>query len=100
LREVHRVLKPGGTAAFLDFVQPRPGARRVAVHGLLHLWGGIVGLLLHGRPWIYRYIPASLADFPDEDELPRILQGNGFERSGGRRYCGGIVERVELRKIA
>ena len=43
LREIHRVLKPGGFAFFLEFVQPPPGLRRFIHHALLHTWGALVG---------------------------------------------------------
>ncbi len=99
LREIHRVLKPGGIAAFLDFVQPAPGFRRAFNHALLHLWGGIVGLIMHGRPWIYRYIPVSLAGYPDPAALREKFHRAGFEVIGSRPYFFGIVERIELLRI-
>lgn len=99
LSEIRRVLTPEGEASFLDFVQPRPGWRRQVHHQLLHVWGGIVGLALHGRPWIYRYIPASLEGFPDEDELPHRLREAGLVLTGGKRFFGGMVQRLNVRRM-
>ena len=99
LREIHRVLEPGGTAAFLDFVQPPPGLRRAFNHALLHVWGGLVGLIMHGRPWIYRYIPVSLAGYPDPAALREKFQRAGFELRSRRTFFFGIVERVELVRL-
>jgi len=98
LAETHRVLKPGGVAFFLDFVQPPPGLRRMIHHALLHAWGGILGLALHLKPWIYRYIPESLAGYPDETALRELLSASGFKIAAQKRHWFGMVERIELER--
>ena len=98
LREIHRVLKPGAFAFFLEFVQPPPGLRRVLHHALLHLWGGLIGLVLHFRPSTYRYIPASLAAYPAGDQLRVLCQECGFRVLQQRRHFFGMMERIELQR--
>lgn len=91
-REVGRVLKPGGTAAFLDF--SRPDGRRAAAleHALLKLWGGFWGLLLHSDPHVYGYIADSLAKFPARSELHRQLAADGLRLQRAATRFFGIIE--------
>ena len=98
LAQIHRVLKPGGVAFFLDFVQPPPGARRIFQHFLLHAWGSLVGLAIHLRPSTYRYIPQSLAQYPSAIELRTLFEKAGFEFLRRKRHFFGIMERLEVRK--
>lgn len=91
LREIHRVLKPGGIAAFLEFsTWHAPRVRRLQLR-LLELWGGVWGLLLHGNPEVYAYISRSLAKFPDFEELPRTFERAGFRDTRQRRLFGGML---------
>jgi demethylmenaquinone methyltransferase/2-methoxy-6-polyprenyl-1,4-benzoquinol methylase len=78
LREIRRVLKPGGYAAFLDFakpVSPLAAALRLA---LLKYWCGAVSIVVHGRPE-HAYIAASLRQFPDREALRVKLNQCGLE---------------------
>jgi demethylmenaquinone methyltransferase/2-methoxy-6-polyprenyl-1,4-benzoquinol methylase len=91
LREVFRVLKKGGTAAFLDFNRsPVPWRGRLQVR-LLAVWGGLWGLLLHGNPEVYAYIAESLALFPDRARFEALLEELGFRRVRSRLPPGGFV---------
>ncbi|MCB1236805.1 MAG: class I SAM-dependent methyltransferase, partial [Verrucomicrobiae bacterium] len=100
LAEIFRVLKPGGIASFLDFMKPVAPWRQRMDQALLHFWGGVVGLAMHGRPWIYQYIPESLAAYPDERTVREKLRAAGFDVTGGRRHFFGMLETIELRKPA
>ena len=80
LAEIHRVTKPDGTAAFMDFSKPPSKIFQTLEHFALGLWGGIWGLILHGNPEVYGYISASL----------RPVSGFGCvsSASSGRRVHG------------
>ncbi|HMP75250.1 MAG TPA: ubiquinone/menaquinone biosynthesis methyltransferase [Kiritimatiellia bacterium] len=100
LREIGRVLKPGGTCAFLDFSKsPNPLAQRVG-YLLLKAWGGFWGLLLHGHADVYGYIADSLRVYPDCDALREQLDRAGLLTVDYRVYMGGLVEWIICRKTA
>jgi len=78
LDEIHRMLKPGGYGAFLDFSRSsRKGLGRLQI-GLLSFWGRLWGRVYHGNPEVYGYIAESLKSFPDQAEFLRLLESRGF----------------------
>lgn len=78
LREIRRVLKPGGYAAFLDFIKPVSSARAAFQIGLLRVWCGLISILVHGRPE-HTYIAESLRQFPDLETLRTRFRAHGLE---------------------
>jgi demethylmenaquinone methyltransferase / 2-methoxy-6-polyprenyl-1,4-benzoquinol methylase len=78
LREIARVLKPGGEVGILEFSEPGAGAmarlfrfyfRRVLPH---------VGAAISGNNEAYSYLPGSVARFPGPAELSALLKKVGF----------------------
>jgi len=89
--EVHRVLSPGGVAAFLDFSNPADSRLRRLQYLLLRSWCGLWGILLHGTPEIHGYVAESLREFPDRNRLRGIFRENRLEVSTERRFFLGIT---------
>jgi demethylmenaquinone methyltransferase/2-methoxy-6-polyprenyl-1,4-benzoquinol methylase len=98
LQEIHRVLRPGGTAAFLDFSKsPNRFLQRLSF-AVLYLWGSFWGLVLHGQPAVYAYIAKSLWHFPDRESLRRDLTNVGFAEVFSRKFYFGTLEIITVSK--
>lgn len=98
LGEVFRVLRRGGSAAFLEFNRsPVRWLGRLQLR-LLGAWGGLWGLLLHGNPEVYSYIAESLALFPDRVSFERLLREQGFRKVRSLLPPGGFVRLTFARK--
>jgi demethylmenaquinone methyltransferase/2-methoxy-6-polyprenyl-1,4-benzoquinol methylase len=96
--EIHKVLKPGGIAAFLDFSKPTGRFSQNLEYCLLKVWAGIWGILLHRNHEVYGYIAESLRRFPDRGELRRLFQDKGFTIVASELYLFGITELLVVRK--
>lgn len=92
LDELARVLRPGGTAAFLDFSKPRNRLGQQATHLILKFWGGLWGLLLHGNPDVYGYIADSLRRYPDRTALRALFETKGLRLVKSRLCFLGLLE--------
>jgi demethylmenaquinone methyltransferase/2-methoxy-6-polyprenyl-1,4-benzoquinol methylase len=91
LKEIHRVTRPGGRLVSLDFFLPTSRFLRRLYLGGLFVQGAFWGLLLHGRPSLYTYIPRSLRSFLSLEELSARLQRKGYAQVDARAYIfGGI----------
>ena len=79
LREIYRVLKPGGTIAILEFAEPPEGFL-----GDLYRWYFTkvlprIGWLISGHQSAYTYLPKSVARFFRPPELAALLRSVGYE---------------------
>ncbi len=98
LAEFHRVLKPGGTLAILDFCKPDSTFFQAMQFHLLRFWGGLWGLLLHGNPEVHGYISKSLRSFPDVNSMKGVFRESGFRIVESEKHFGGMMMRYVLRK--
>jgi demethylmenaquinone methyltransferase / 2-methoxy-6-polyprenyl-1,4-benzoquinol methylase len=100
LTEIHRVTRPGGQMVSLDFFLPTNRLWRMLYLGYLYAQGAFWGLLLHGRPRLYTYIPDSLQSFISIMDFSSLLRQVGYERAEARAYIlGGIgLHRADKRR--
>jgi demethylmenaquinone methyltransferase/2-methoxy-6-polyprenyl-1,4-benzoquinol methylase len=98
LREIARVVKPSGVAAFLEFSKGT-GKISAKIHTLLlWCWGSFWGLVLHGNPRIYGYIAESLDRFPDRRTLRGMFRECDFIEVASWRRIFGMVEIAVYKK--
>lgn len=89
--EIHRVLAPGGRLLSLDFNRPANPVVRAAYLSYLTVIGSTLGLLLHGDPDTYRYIPESIRKYPGADGVARLLERHGFTDVHVIPLLGGLM---------
>jgi demethylmenaquinone methyltransferase/2-methoxy-6-polyprenyl-1,4-benzoquinol methylase len=90
LREMARVLKPGGRLVILEFTEPR----RPPFSTFYSLWfDRIVPVLgrLTPNPDAYSYLAESVHSFPDPQGLAAKMDDAGFERIRWLLTAGGIL---------
>jgi demethylmenaquinone methyltransferase / 2-methoxy-6-polyprenyl-1,4-benzoquinol methylase len=91
VREIERVTRPGGSLVSLDFFLPANALLRPLYLGYLYAQGAFWGLVLHGRPRVYTYIPDSLRSFVSIEDFSSLLHRTGYHQVDTRRYIlGGI----------
>ncbi|MEO6778443.1 MAG: ubiquinone/menaquinone biosynthesis methyltransferase [Gemmatimonadaceae bacterium] len=78
LAEVHRVLEPGARFVILEFTTPRSRVVRAGYHLYFHHVLPLIGGMISGHGSAYRYLPKSVAHFPDERELAARMRNAGF----------------------
>ncbi len=98
LEEVWRVMKVGGTAAFLDFSRPCNKYFQKIEYWLLKLWGGFWGWLLHRNVEVYTYIAESTKLFADSKQLKQLMTDKGFSNIKSKKYYWGIMESISFEK--
>jgi demethylmenaquinone methyltransferase/2-methoxy-6-polyprenyl-1,4-benzoquinol methylase len=89
--EIGRVLAPGGQLLSLDFNRPSNRIVRSAYLAYLTVVGAALGWMLHRDADTYRYIPASIRQYPGAEAVARSLESRGF--TGVRWYpvLGGLM---------
>lgn len=91
LAEIHRVLRPGGAAAILEFAEPKGALLSRLYHFYFHRVLPGIGGLISGDAQAYGYLPASVSRYPDPESVAELMRGAGFAGVQCERWMGGLV---------
>lgn len=98
LAEFHRLLKPGGVLAILEFSEPSLPLLSTLYGWYFHRLLPWLGGWISGSGEPYRYLPGSVDRFPQPPVLAAWMEQAGFAQVRYRRFTGGIAVLHTARK--
>jgi len=97
LREIVRILRPGGECGILDFSEPK-GMMGVLYRFYFKQLLPRIGTMISGVRGPYAYLPASVQRFPEPDELLERMKEAGFAETTWLPYTFGIAGLYRAKK--
>ena len=90
-RELHRVIRPGGRIALLEFGRPRNPLLRAGHWLWLTFVLPPLGLLTTGRLWPFFYLRRSILSFLAPEKVTALLREAGFSEVRAEPLAGRVV---------
>jgi len=91
MKEIYRVLVPGGRALILEMTFPRWSFIRRFYNIYLNRLIPVLGNIISGNPKPFHYLADSIMDFPLPQSFCRIMQKAGFKRTRFYKMTIGIT---------
>jgi demethylmenaquinone methyltransferase/2-methoxy-6-polyprenyl-1,4-benzoquinol methylase len=100
LREMQRVVKPGGRSVVLEFVRPPKNVVGAAYRLYLRTLLPAIGGTLSGQPAAYRYLSDTVDSYRSPEELREMAVAAGWSEVGYTGLALGTVGIVTGTKLA
>ncbi len=91
LAEMYRILRPGGFAALLEFSHVRWPVFGSVFRFYFHHVLPRLGTWISSTRGPYKYLPQSVSQFPDQEELAAALREAGFVDVRYHNFIGGVA---------
>lgn len=91
LKEVHRVLKPGGRVVCLDTTPPRKNLLYPFIRFYFRFGIPLLGRMIADDEAAYAYLTGSTMDFHSADELAELFGRAGLSDVGYRKFMMGTI---------
>ncbi|MBU9889778.1 MAG: ubiquinone/menaquinone biosynthesis methyltransferase [Candidatus Omnitrophica bacterium] len=98
LREISRVLKPGGVAVFLDLTRPRNLWHKLFFYPYVKFGLPLAGGLISGNFSAYRFLAHSVEHFQGPEEVVIQMETAGFVDCSTKSFSFGAVTLIIGRK--
>lgn len=92
LRELARTIKPGGKVVILEFSRPRNRVFRALYEFYSYKILPRIGGLVSRDKRAYKYLPASVGEFPAPEEFMAMMARAGFRNCRARSQSFGIAQ--------
>lgn len=91
LQDIRRVLKPGGVLVVLEFSRPRAFPIKQFYNFYSKAIMPVIGRIFSRANGAYKYLPDSIAAFPDGEDFLAELRAAGFEQEKARKLTFGVA---------
>jgi demethylmenaquinone methyltransferase / 2-methoxy-6-polyprenyl-1,4-benzoquinol methylase len=91
LKEMRRVIRPGGMIMVLEFSRPVSFPFRQIYYFYFHNILPFFGRMFSKDSKAYTYLPDSVMNFPDNENFLKLLGEAGFDEMEQKRLTGGIA---------